>query len=91
MRELAMRSKKYSVCVWRDDEQIKLGDSIPAKIEKCLEHSRVLSALHVCQYIRVAVEGWHFPVSRPAELGAPAYFPYDSTTLTLDHIVNTQR
>jgi hypothetical protein len=42
VRELAARLKKDGVRVWLDDEQIKPGDSIPAKIEEGLEHSRVL-------------------------------------------------
>jgi hypothetical protein len=40
--ELAARLKQDGVRVWLDDEQIKTGDSIPAKIEAGLEHSRVL-------------------------------------------------
>jgi hypothetical protein len=42
VRELAGRLKKDGVRVWLDEEQIKPGDSIPAKIEEGLEHSRVL-------------------------------------------------
>jgi predicted nucleic acid-binding Zn-ribbon protein len=42
VRELAARLKKDGVHVWLDEEQIKPGDSIPAKIEEGLEHSRVL-------------------------------------------------
>jgi WD40 repeat protein len=42
VRELAARLKKDGVRVWLDEEQIKPGDSIPAKIEEGLEHSRVL-------------------------------------------------
>ena len=42
VRELAARLKKDGVPVWLDEEQIKPGDSIPAKIEEGLEHSRVL-------------------------------------------------
>jgi len=42
VRELAARLKKDGVRVWLDEEQIKPGDSIPAKIEEALERSRVL-------------------------------------------------
>ena len=42
VRELAERLKKDGVRVWLDEEQIKPGDSIPAKMEAGLEHSRVL-------------------------------------------------
>jgi hypothetical protein len=42
VRELATRLKKDGVRVWLDEEQIKPGDSIPAKIEEGLENSRVL-------------------------------------------------
>ena len=42
VRELAARLNKNGVRVWLDEEQIKPGDSIPAKIEAGLEHSRVL-------------------------------------------------
>jgi TIR domain len=40
--ELAARLQRDGVRVWVDEEQIKPGDSIPAKIEEGLEHSRVL-------------------------------------------------
>jgi hypothetical protein len=39
VRPLAARLKKDGVRVWLDEEQIKPGDSIPAKIEEGLEHS----------------------------------------------------
>jgi hypothetical protein len=42
VRELAARMKKDGIRVWLDEEQIKPGDSIPAKIEEGLERSRVL-------------------------------------------------
>jgi len=42
VRELAARLKKDGIRVWLDEEQIKPGDSIPAKIEEGLERSRVL-------------------------------------------------
>jgi hypothetical protein len=42
VRELAARLKRDGVRVWLDEEQIKLGDSVPAKIEERLEESRVL-------------------------------------------------
>ena len=42
VRELAARLKKDDIRVWLDEEQIRPGDSIPAKIEEGLEHSRVL-------------------------------------------------
>ena len=42
VRDIAARLKKDGVRVWLDEEQIKPGDSIPAKIEEGLEHSSVL-------------------------------------------------
>jgi hypothetical protein len=42
VRELAARLTKDGIRVWLDEEQIKPGDSIPAKIEEGLEHSRVM-------------------------------------------------
>ena len=42
VREVAARLKKDGLRVWWDEEQIKPGDSIPAKIEDGLEQSRVL-------------------------------------------------
>ena len=42
VRPLAERLRKDGLKVWLDEEQIKPGDSIPAKIEEGLEHSRVL-------------------------------------------------
>ena len=42
VREIAQRLKSDGVRVWFDDWEIKAGDSIPAKIEEGLEHSRVL-------------------------------------------------
>ncbi|MFH1920082.1 MAG: toll/interleukin-1 receptor domain-containing protein [Planctomycetota bacterium] len=42
VRELAQRLRGDGVRVWFDEWEIKPGDSIPAKIEDGLEHSRVL-------------------------------------------------
>ena len=42
VRDLAARLKQDGVRVWLDEEQIKPGHSMPAKIEEGLEHSRVL-------------------------------------------------
>jgi len=42
VRDVAARLQRDGVRVWLDEEQIKPGDSIPAKIEEGLEHSRVL-------------------------------------------------
>lgn len=42
VRELAKRLRGDGVRVWFDEWEIKPGDSIPAKIEDGLEHSRVL-------------------------------------------------
>jgi hypothetical protein len=43
VRDVAARLQRDGVRVWLDEEQIKPGDSIPAKIEDGLEHSRVLA------------------------------------------------
>lgn len=42
VRELANRLKKDNLRVWFDEWELKPGDSIPAKIEEGLEHSRIL-------------------------------------------------
>ena len=42
MRPLAERLRKDGLKVWFDEWVLKPGDSIPAKIEEGLEHSRVL-------------------------------------------------
>ncbi len=42
VREVAERLKSDGVRVWLDEWEIKPGDSIPAKIDRGLEHSRVL-------------------------------------------------
>jgi hypothetical protein len=42
VRPIADRLKKDGLKVWLDDWEIHPGDSIPAKIEEGLEHSRVL-------------------------------------------------
>ena len=42
VRELAARLRQDGVRVWLDEEQIKPGHNIPAKIEEGLEKSRVL-------------------------------------------------
>jgi hypothetical protein len=42
VRAVAERLRADGVRVWLDEDQIKPGDSIPAKIEEGLEHSRVL-------------------------------------------------
>jgi hypothetical protein len=41
-RDIAERLRKDGVKVWFDEWVLKPGDSIPAKIEEGLEHSRVL-------------------------------------------------
>lgn len=42
VRPLAERLRKDGLKVWFDEWVLKAGDSIPAKIEEGLEHSRVL-------------------------------------------------
>jgi hypothetical protein len=42
VRPLAERLRKDGLRVWFDEWVLKPGDSIPAKIEEGLEHSRVL-------------------------------------------------
>jgi hypothetical protein len=42
VRPLAERLRKEGLKVWFDEWVLKAGDSIPAKIEEGLEHSRVL-------------------------------------------------
>src|SRR3954463_4000386 len=42
VRPLAERLRKDGLKVWFDEWVLKAGDSIPAKVEEGLEHSRVL-------------------------------------------------
>src|SRR5665647_267565 len=42
VNELAERLRNDGLSVWLDDWEIRAGDSIPAKIEEGLEHSRIL-------------------------------------------------
>ena len=42
VRPLAERLRKDGVKVWLDEWEIRVGDSVPAKIEEGLERSRVL-------------------------------------------------
>lgn len=42
VREVAQRLQTDGLRVWFDEWEIKVGDSIPAKIGEGLEHSRVL-------------------------------------------------
>src|SRR5689334_16135597 len=42
VRDIAERLRKDGLRVWFDEWEIHPGDSIPAKIEEGLEHSRVL-------------------------------------------------
>jgi len=43
VREVAERLRADGLKVWFDEWEIRPGDSIPAKIEEGLEHSRVLA------------------------------------------------
>jgi small GTP-binding protein len=42
VRAIAEQLRADGLCVWLDDWEIRPGDSIPAKVEEGLEHSRVL-------------------------------------------------
>ena len=52
VRPLAERLKKDGLKVWFDEWALKPGDSIPAKIEEGLEHSRVLACPSVAYWRR---------------------------------------
>jgi hypothetical protein len=54
VRELAARLQRDGVRVWRDEEQVKPGDRIPAKIEAGLEHSRVPVSRRVANILLLA-------------------------------------
>jgi hypothetical protein len=54
-RDIAERLKKDGVKVWFDEWEIRPGDSIPAKIEEGLEHSRVLV---LCMSANAFVSDW---------------------------------
>jgi hypothetical protein len=55
VRDIANRLKSDGVRVWFDEWEIKPGDSIPAKIEDGLEHSRVLV---LCMSAAALAAGW---------------------------------
>lgn len=55
VREITNRPKSDGVRVWFDDWEIRPGDSIPAKIEDGLEHSRVLV---LCLSAQALVADW---------------------------------
>jgi len=55
VRPLTERLRKDGIRVWFDESEIKPGDSIPAKIEEGLEHSRVLL---LCMSANALGSGW---------------------------------
>jgi hypothetical protein len=55
VREVAERLREDGLKVWFDDWEIRPGDSIPAKIEEGLEHSRVLV---LCMSANTFGSGW---------------------------------
>ena len=78
VRGVAERLRKDGLRVWFDEWVLKPGDSIPAKIEEGLEHSRVLV---LCMSANAFGSDWAqleagtFRLSRPAEQGAPLHSP----------------
>jgi len=91
VRELAVRSKKDGVRVWLDEEQVKAGNSIPAKIEEGLERSRMLV---LCLSANAFGSDWAelesgaFPFRDPLTRTA-ASFPCDSTALMERNSIET--
>ena len=78
VRLLAERLRADELNVWFDEWVLKPGDSIPAKNEEGLEHSRVHGAMPVGPGVRVGLGAMgrrHVPVSRPAEPRAPLHPP----------------
>jgi len=59
VRGLAGQLRADGLRVWLDEWEIKLGDSIPAKIEEGLEHSPRAGALHVGECVRLGLGAVH--------------------------------
>lgn len=60
-RPLAERLRADGVRVWLDEWEIQPGDSIPAKIEDGLKHSRVLllcMSANTCGSTTPPIRGW---------------------------------
>ncbi len=73
VRSLADRLRADGLKVWFDEWAVKPGDSIPAKIEEGLEHSRVLVLCMSAQAFGsdwAQLQGAATRRSRPAEPGA---------------------
>jgi hypothetical protein len=68
VREIANRLKSDGVRVWFDEWEIKPGDSIPAKIEEGLEHSRVLV---LCMSAQALAADWPQLESHPFRFKDP--------------------
>src|SRR5438034_517243 len=68
VRSLAERLRQDGLKVWFDEWVLKPGDSIPAKIEEGLEHSRVLV---LCMSANAFGSDWATPVSGRAHLRDP--------------------
>ncbi len=82
VRPLAERLRKDGRKVWFDEWVLKPGDSIPAKIEAGLEHSRVLVLCMSADafgsdwaQLEAGMCGKGLALSRPAEPGAPVHSP----------------
>ena len=55
VRAVAERLREDGLKVWFDEWELKPGDSIPAKIEEGLEHSRVLVLCMSAQCVRLGL------------------------------------
>jgi sugar phosphate isomerase/epimerase len=75
---LAERLRAHGLNVWFDEWVLKPGDSIPAKIEEGLEHSRVLVLCRSAQALGSDWAGSEVGTFRsldPTEPGAPLPSP----------------
>ena len=78
VRPLAERLRADGLKVWFDEWVLKPGDSIPAKIEQGLEHSRVLVLCMSAQAFGsdcAQLEAGTFRFREPVEPGAPLHSP----------------
>jgi hypothetical protein len=81
VRVVAERLRKDGLKVWFDEWALKAGDSIPAKIEEGLEHSRVLASpaeaserrWMLCMSANAFGSAWvqWFSCSQPSTLNSP--------------------
>ena len=86
VRSLAERLRQDGLEMWFDEWVLKPGDSIPAKIEDGLEHSRMLPLAHrMGEGARRAGEGW------PAHALGPDWAQLEAGTFRFRDPLNQER